>query len=338
MKTVKIILIMFAAATLSSCSGQTNRTTMKNIEHQQIEDNATIEKPMSADEALERYRKMSEAGNENKMTMDEQFETYCEILAADYGTCYTIGNYMLCPEKKLMRVGRMFGTAVADAFGYFPDLKLQYDQETMIIFAGQAFLNKPDFNIDWQTVKLLWHDEKNARFTAGKTEYHLYYGEVYRIDMYSSFPSKPDVKKPKRNRDGVKVLTEDFCVKGNKFYFGGYSVDDFSEGYMLTPILEHFDVPNLRTIVSEGGFETDYITDGRQVLFGGGKTGYSSTEKNGIEYVMAERWLIEGDVDFASLRVLGKDMLADKNALYCGTEIIPFAALNGFQFIIREIE
>ena len=87
----------------------------------------------------------------------------------------------------------------------------------------------------------------------------------------------------------------------------------------------------------EKGFETNYITNGKQVLHGGGKTGASLTEKDGEEYILANRWIIEGGVDFDSLRVLGKDMLADKNALYCDNQVIPFDKLEGFKFIIREL-
>jgi hypothetical protein len=95
-------------------------------------------------------------------------------------------------------------------------------------------------------------------------------------------------------------------------------------------------VPNLRTIVSKSGFETDYITDGKQVLFGGGKTGCSLETKDDVEYVKAARWMIDG-VDLPSLRVLGKNILADKNALYYGENVIPFNKLNGFKFILREM-
>jgi hypothetical protein len=72
------------------------------------------------------------------------------------------------------------------------------------------------------------------------------------------------------------------------------------------------------------------------VIFGGGKTGYSGKQENGQEYVISERWAVEG-IDFDSLCVLGKDMLMDKNAIYYGTEVIPLAKLNGFKFIIREM-
>ena len=47
--------------------------------------------------------------------------------------------------------------------------------------------------------------------------------------------------------------------------------------------------------------------------------------------------MIEGGVDFATLRVLGKDMLADKNALYYCESVIPYDKLDGFKFILREM-
>ena len=102
------------------------------------------------------------------------------------------------------------------------------------------------------------------------------------------------------------------------------------------PIFESFDVPNLRTIVSKDGFVTDYITDGRKVLYGGRTGGYSLIRKGRKEYVLAEEFTING-VDPDSLRVLGEDMIADKNALYYRTNIIPFDKLNGFNFILREM-
>ena len=46
-----------------------------------------------------------------------------EILRADYGTCYRIRSFELCPEKKLIKVVKMFGTVTGDGFGYFPPCK-----------------------------------------------------------------------------------------------------------------------------------------------------------------------------------------------------------------------
>lgn len=46
--------------------------------------------------------------------------------------------------------------------------------------------------------------------------------------------------------------------------------------------------------------------------------------------------MIERD-DFETFRVLGKNMLADKNALYSRTEVIPFSELKGFKFIMKEM-
>ena len=199
----------------------------------------------------------------------------------------------------------------------------------MIIFAGQAFFDKSDLNIDWQTAQLLSYSGHYSEFTDGKLLYYIRRnGGVHtnggKYDK-NTYTPRVENKHEKQKHKEIKELGEKFYVKGNKFY------------YDYTPILEAFDVPNLRTIVSKSGFETDYITDGRQVLYGGGKTGVSLAQKNGKEYVLAKEWIIEGGVDFDSLRVLGKDMLADKNGLYCRTEVIPFVKLNGFKFIIREL-
>ena len=91
------------------------------------------------------------------------FNQQMAIVEADYGTCYTIGNYQLCPERKLIRVMRMFGTAVIDAMGFFPDTTLKYHEETMVIFAGNAFFDKSNLNIDWQTVAFLHKENISFR-------------------------------------------------------------------------------------------------------------------------------------------------------------------------------
>jgi|GEM_PF-1940725 len=280
------------------------------------------------------------------------FNQQLEIVNADYGTCYTIGDYQLCPEKKLIKVMRMFGTAVIDAMGFFPDTTLNYHEETMVIFAGNAFFDKSDLKIDWQTVQLLSCSDHFSEFTDGKTLYYIRRGSAYTYGKkYDKNTYKPDVeKKPaKINHPDFRELTDNFHVKGKTFLFGDLSYGDEIEddpdfntkeiwkNFAFTPILEPFDVPNLRTIVSANGFETDYITDGKTVLFGGGKTSYEITKRFLKEYVVAKRWMIEGGVDFATLRVLGKDMLADKNALYYRENIIPFDKLEGFKFILREL-
>ena len=255
------------------------------------------------------------------------FEENLKIVNADYGQCYTIENYMLCPEQKVIRVGRMFGTATMDCFGYFPDSTLKYDEVTMIIFGGQVFFDKFDLNIDWNTVELRSYYSRDFEFTDGETLYYFNCGyEKISIRDKAHDKNKHILHMEKRlqyRKDNE--LTEGFRVRGNTFYFDNI------------PILEPFDVSNLRTVVSKSGFETNYITDGKQVVFGGGKGGYSSTKKNGKEYVLAERWMIEG-VDLLSLRVLGRDLLADKNALYYRENVIPLAELKGFKVIIREMD
>lgn len=258
----------------------------------------------------------------NGQAMD--FERNLEILDADYGTCYTIGNYMICPDKEVIRVGQMFGTATKDCFGYFPNSTLQYKQVTMVIFAGEVFFDDPEMKIDWANVKLLSHRQYYSEFTDGDTLYYLDNSRVStRRGIYDINTYKPDIENRLKYRKEDE-LSEGFCVKNNTFYFHN------------KPILESFDVPNLHTIISKSGFETNYITDGKQVVFGGGKGGYSSTRKNGKEYVVAERWMIDG-VDLPSLRVLGRDLLADKNALYYCENRIPFDKLNGFKLLIREM-
>ena len=326
-----IIILGITALVAGGCCGQINNNKQVN--------NMTEETEKAE---MEEIDDDSEDGYFNKMV---------KIANADYGMCYTIGNYRLCPEKKLICVGQMFGTAVIDAFGFFPDTTLMYDEETMIIFAGQAFFDKSDLNIDWQTVQLLSYQDHYSEFTDGKIVYSLEYGgsvHTYR-EKYDKNTYKPYVEKKsaKINHPEFRELTESFHIEGNTFCHGSLSFGDEVEGdedfnrkeiwknFAFTPILEPFDVPNLRTVVSTGGFETGYITDGTQVLYGSGSVSY--TEKNGKEYVLVKECIVEG-VDFASLRVLGKNMLADKNALYCGAEVIPFNKLNGFKFIIREIE
>jgi hypothetical protein len=234
----------------------------------------------------------------------------------------------------------MFGTATKDAYGYFPDPSLKYDSVTMIIFGGQIFFDKTDYGIDWTSVQLLsYKDDWWCQFTDGKILYSVRGGEISTYnEKYDKNTYKPSIekKREKHTGNGVKEITAYFCVKDNKFYYGGYFQDDFAKGYMLEPILEEFDVPNLRTILSPSGYETYYITDGKQILFGDG-SGTSYVKKDGIEYVTVKECLLEG-VDIASLRVLGEDIMADKNALYYGTEVIPFNKLKGFKFILREME
>lgn len=301
MKTVKTILVLSAAAAiaLSSCRGQHNR---------QVSNTGDMEK----EEVWE--------------SPDRDFEKMDSIANADYGRCYTIGKYMLCPERKLVRVRGMYGTPTIDASGFFPEPSLKYGGDTMIVFAGIAFFDRSGLDIDWRTVELLSYMKHYSEFTDGRSLYSIRYGEISGKGGYDKDTYTPHVeeKPAKRNSGGVRELTEAFYVRKDVFCFG------------YTPILEQFDVPELRTIVSESGFETDYITDGKQVVFGGGKTGSTITERDGKEYVVAAQWMVEG-IDFASLRVLGKDMLADKNALYYGADVIPFAELGGFKFILREM-
>ena len=281
--------------------------------------------------------------------MDE-YDKCLEILHKDYGQCYTIGNFMLCPEKKLIRVGKMFGTALKDAFGYFPEPSLKYDEETIVIFAGQIFLLSSNPKIDWSTVRMLSYDDHYSEFTDGKDLFYIKHGDVGKLGKFDEKAYKPngeempkDVLYPDEwgstdEEEYVEELAKDhnerkpfgrdryvsFYVSKGKFRYDGH------------PILEKFDVPNLRTIVSKSGFVTEFITDGKQLLFGGFTGGYTSAKKFGIEHVVVKERLFE-DADISSLRVLGRDILADKNALYYRKNKIPFDKLNGFKFILREM-
>ena len=313
MNKIKMSFILIAAAAVCICSGQTNKQSANN--------NNMIEE-------------------KGKTEMDD-FDRMLRIANADYGKCYTIGGHQLCPERKIIRTVQMFGTAEIDAVGFFPDKALQYSRETMIIFAGWAFFDKSNLNIDWQTVQLLSYSGHHSEFTDGKMLYYLSSGSAHtNSEKYDKNTYKPSVekKRTKRNIGGVKELTESFYVNGNKFYYGQYLQNDDEEegGYTSTPILEKFDVPNLRNIISKSGFETEYITDGKQVFFGGWRNRVSHPTINGKEYVTVKESIIEG-IDFTTLQVLGEEMLADKNAIYCRTEIIPFDKLKGFRFIIREL-
>ena len=263
-----------------------------------------------------------------------------EKAQADYRIGYTIGNYMLWPVQKTICVGRMCGTATEDAFGFFPDSTLIYDRDAMIIFGGIAFFDKSNLDIDWESVQLLFNKPGYAEFTDGETLYYVRDGEIREAGRYNKNTYKLNTEKRLPYRSPVPVsreqlkslsenrpkneLTEGFYIKENTFYSYNY------------PVSETFDVPNLHIIVSKSGFETYYITDGRQVIYGGGKTGYTTTKKDGKEYILAKRWMVEG-VDLSSLRVLGRDLLVDKNALYYQENRIPFDQLCELKFIIREL-
>ena len=106
------------------------------------------------------------------------YDRCLEILAMDHGTCYTVGNYQLCPEKRLIRVGRMFGTMLKDAFGYFPEPSLKYDETVIVIFAGNVFIPEHNSKIDWRTVRLLSYDDGCGEFTDGRDLYGIRYGKV----------------------------------------------------------------------------------------------------------------------------------------------------------------
>lgn len=255
---------------------------------------------------------------------ESEFDRELQIANADYGTCYTIGNYMLCPEQNLIRVGKMFGTATEDCFGYFPDSTLKYDQDTLIIFGSLVFFDKSNLNINWNTVQLLSLRGNYVSFTDGKSLFQVSENRVRKISENGDYTFSPDIEKklPYRNNN---ELSEGFFVKGDTFYFND------------KPIIDSFDVSNLHTNVSKRGYETNYLSDGKRIIFGGGKTGYSTIVKYGREYVLATRWIVES-VDLQSLRVLGRDILIDNKALYYCGFVIPLEKLNGLKIIIREID
>lgn len=238
---------------------------------------------------------------------------------------YTIGNYMLYPGKKLICVGRMFGTKTKDCFGYFPDSTLVYDKETMVIFGGSVFFNDHDLDIDWKSVQLLWHRENYVEFTDGDFLYYLDGGNVHKNGKYNKDTYRLRIAKepPKKSTKRIE-LVESFYVENGKFYLSYF------------PVLENFEVPNLHTIVSKSGYKTNFVSDGKQVVFCGG-TGIRIKTKDNKEYATIKDIILEG-VDIPSLQVLGKDLLADKNAIYFRNNIIPFEKLNGFKLIIRELE
>ena len=238
-------------------------------------------------------------------------------------TCYTIGNYMLCPEKKVINVGRMFGTATRDAFGYFADSTLQYDKETMIIFGGVAFIDKSNLNIDWEKAQLLSFRDNYVQFTDGKSLYQISGSTTQKTSEYDKNTYTPYAEQTPQKRTDRIELGEKFYVEGDTFF------------YDKTPVLEPFDIPSMRIVTSKNGYETNFATDGKQVIFCG-PTGFRTTRENGKEYTVVKHLIIKG-VDLDSLRVLGKNLLVDKNALYYCTNIIPFDKLNGFKFIIREL-
>jgi len=279
-----------------------------------------------------------------------EYDQCLEILHKDYGKCYTIGNFMLCPEKKLIRVGKMFGTATKDAFGYFPEPSLKYDEETIVVFAGDVFLLSSNPKIDWNRARLLSYEDRYSEFTDGKDLFYLKHGDVGKIGKYDerTYVSKgeerptdhlyPDEWGSTDEEEYVEEIADDHNER--KAFGRDRNVTFYvSKGkfrYDTHPVYEKFDVPNLRSIVSKNGFVTDYITDGKKVLYGGFTGGYTSTRRFGIQHVVVKERLIDG-VDLGTLRVLGEDILADKNALYYRMNAIPFDKLDGFKFILREM-
>ncbi len=288
--------------------------------------------------------------------MMKGYEECLRIVNADYGTRYTIGHYQLAPEKKLILENKMFGTDLIDAAGFFPEPSLKYDEVTMVVFAGSVFLYNPSLGINWSTVDLLSYSKNHSEFTDGNDLYHMSYGSdirkigAYHKNDYVKMPDSHYIKErlfPEDYRFGdemdaetLKKIKADIpagrIALGRNKYISFYVLNDVFY-YEEKPIYEKYDVQNLKTIVSTDGFATDYITDGKKVIFGGEKGGYSFQTIEGEDYVVTEDWMVDG-VDFSSLKVLGENILMDKNALYYETNVIPFDKLEGFHFILREIK
>jgi len=258
---------------------------------------------------------------EHTKAQSMDYEECLKIVNADYGVCYRIGNYELCPEKKLIKRGGMFGTATIDCFGFFPDSTLVYGETPMIIFGGQVFFDQSDFDINWQTAKLLSHTHRKALLSDKGVVYELESGYLRKSTRSNNVYPEEEKRK---SRPGRKELGENYYVSKNKFYYDGKEIS------------EPFDVPNLHIVKSKDGYETYFASDGKQLIFCGFTGGYSTTSKNGKEYVTVKD-LIINNVDFPTLRVLGKDLLMDKNAIYYRTDVVPFDELEGFKFIIREL-
>ncbi len=254
------------------------------------------------------------------------FEEELKIASADYGTCYIIENYSLCPENKLIRKEQMFGTDIVDCIGFFSDSTLNYEKDTMIIFGGAVFFDTSNFNIDWESVQLLsLYDRSMCVFTDGEFFYSLIDKKVTKMGVYDKHAYFTYYeKKQESNSLERKGLGENFHVEKGKLYFKDFEV------------LESFDVDNLQIIKSDSGYTTNFATDGKQVFYCGPTGGYQSIEKNDTNYVVVKRFMLD-EFDLASLRVLGRNLLADRNAIYYRNNVIPFEELNGFNFIIREL-
>lgn len=316
-----IVPLIILILTINSCRGQSNNQTANTIK---MEEEKPQEQQLQTIEELPFH----------------DFRKMLELAKADHGKRYRIGKHELCPEKRLILRSVMFGTATKDAVDYFPDYSLKYGIDTMIIFAGWAFFDKSDLNIDWQKVKLLYYSYSYSEFTDGYTLYHFEYGNVSSKGKYDKNSYTPNVEESriKYNLYGVNELTENFYIQNGELYYGSYGQNDEDEegGYTQYKIVEKYDVPNLRIIVSENGRETDYITDGKQVIYGGATGGNLHKTIAGEEYIITQELMLEG-IDLPSVRVLGKNILMDKKALYYGTDIIPFAELGDFKFILREM-
>lgn len=255
--------------------------------------------------------KMSERVDSSKMN---------EIADTTGLKSYKIGNYLLFPEPGKIWVLGWYGTETKDCAGYFPAPDLKYGEYALVIIGGHVFFDTFDMNIDWRTVRIIDGNEYAFTFTDEQFWYCYNGGVVYKYDTNIPKPTlEENSGQASRDRN---ALAGNFRIAGRVLYCGDM------------PVLESFDVKNLRAIRSAGGFETDFITDGKKVLYTQ-IYGCGIEERNGKEYASIKEQIVEG-VDLASLRVLGKEILADKNALYYQASVTPLSELKGQRLILGE--
>jgi hypothetical protein len=125
---------------------------------------------------------------------NDEFNQLVKIANKDYGQCYLIRDYKLCPEKQVILVGKKFGTATKDSYGYFPDSSLKYNDVTLIIFAGQVYFDKSNANIDWEKAKLQTYRDNFVVFTDKEQSYTLGRGGYLTQNTNYKNADKPDIE------------------------------------------------------------------------------------------------------------------------------------------------
>ncbi len=104
---------------------------------------------------------------------------------------------------------------------------------------------------------------------------------------------------------------ERFIQYKNVLYFEGIPVET-----------SKLDMKNLREIAN-----TDYLTDGKAIVYIGNITGYRSAEKNGIEYVILDDRIIE-NVYTKEMKPISKDLLSDGITIISKTQKANIKSLN----------